>query len=493
VGWEGGPPLVRSIGVIATPLLVPVLAHIALAAPAGRVVGALRRTVVATTYGLTILFSVGYTISWDPFRDRYCWSDCSDNVFLLTGDPGRARLMERAWLAAVVGVGVFVLGAAVRQLVAASAAARAVGSPVIVPAALASTAEAAYAAARLGDRAESPASDLFVGLFLTRAAALTALTAGVIWFLGRRRRRHAALVALVNELGSPAGTASLQATLSRLLGDPSLTVAYWLPGTRRYVNRSGHRIYPRADPGHALTSIVRGGAQLAVISHERDIVDDRVLRRRIGPAALLAIDNERLSAELLTHLEDLRASQRRIIAAADEARRCIERDLHDGAQQRLLAVLYELRLARSESDRHDAEETAALDELIDATRQSLGELRDLAHGIFPAVLEESGLEAALWTLADQATTIVHLGSMPDRRLPAAAEQTAYVIVAETLATIRTTGGVLTVSAGTSGNRLVLRIDGPPVPPTQYLLDRVGASDGTMTYEAGTLHAEIPCG
>jgi len=490
VGWEGGPPLARSVGIVAAPFLVPVLAHIAAAAPTGRVHGAPRRIAVAAAYGLTTLVSVGYAITWDPFRDPRCWSDCTDNAFLLTGSPAGARLIEQARLATVVVIGVGTLIAVAWQLATATAIGRAVGWPIALPAALASTLEAVYAAARLGDRAEGPERDLFVGLFLARAAALTTLAAGAIWFLWQRRRRRAAFVTLVSELEGPHGAGSLQATLSRLLGDPSLTVAYWLPRVDRHVDRSGHQVQPRAGPGRALTSIVRDGAPLAVVSHERDLIDDRTLRQQIGSAALLAIDNERLSAELLAHLEDLRASQRRIITAADSARRSIERDLHDGAQQRLLAVLYELRLARSSPSVHD-EQAAALDGLIVAAQRSLADLRELAHGIFPAILEESGLEAALWTLADQAPTVIQIGAMPDRRLPAAAEQAAYLVVTETLATNRPAG--LTVQASTLGDTLVLQLDGTPGAPTQYLLDRIGAADGTLIYQNGTLHAEIPCG
>jgi signal transduction histidine kinase len=492
VGWEGGPPLVRSLGILAAPFLVPVLAHLVLAAPTGRVHGRFRRTAVAATYGLTTLASVGYAISWDPFRDRYCWSDCTDNAFLLAGDPGRARLIEQAGLSVVIAVGVLAVVAATWRLATATVTARAVGWPITVPAALACALEAAYAVARLADPAEGPDRDLYVRLFLARAATLTALTAGVLWFLWHRRRRNTALRTLLNQLDRPAGTGSLQGTLSRLLGDPSLTVAYRLPRIDRYVDRSGRQVHPDAYPGRALTSIVRDGDPLAVVSHEREILDDRALRQRVGSAALLAIDNERLDAELLAHLEDLRASQRRIVAAADRARRRIERDLHDGAQQRLLAVLYELRLAQSDPTRHD-DQAATLDALIDTAQQSLAELRDLAHGIFPAILEESGLEAALWTLADQATPMVRIATMPDRRPPADTEQAAYLVVTDTLLATRPEAGGLTINASLRGDALVLHLNGVQAPPSQYLLDRIGACDGVVTHQAEALHVEIPCG
>jgi signal transduction histidine kinase len=492
VGWEGGPPVVRSLGVVVAPFLVPVLAHLVQAAPTGRVYGRLRRTAMAATYGLTMLASVGYVVSWDPFRDRYCWSDCTDNAFLLAGDPGRARLIEVVWLGVVVTVGVLTLLAATWRLATATAVARTAVWPIIAPAAMASILEAGAAAARLADRTEGPDRDVLLGLFLAHGSALITLAAGVAWVLWHRRGRNAAFLRLVNELNAPAGSGSLQAALSRMLGDPSLTVAYRLRGPDRYVDRSGLPVHPRTEPGRASTSVERLGAQLAVVSHERDTLDDRAVRQRVGSAALLAIDNERLGAELLAHLADLRASQRRIVAAADEARRRIERDLHDGAQQRLLAAFYELRLARSDPARTD-DEVAALDALIDAAQRSLAELRDLAHGIFPAILDEAGLEAALWSLADQSTTAVQIGALPDRRLPAATEQTAYLAVTETLAMVPADAGALTVAATLQADTLILRLDGPQTAPSQYLHDRVGAVEGTVSYVSGTLQVELPCG
>lgn len=174
VGWEGGPPLARSIGIVAAPFLVPVVAHIAAAAPTGRVNGAPRRIAVAAAYGLTTLASVGYAITWDPFRDPRCWSDCTDNAFVLTGNPGGARLIEQARLATVVLIGVGTLITVTWQLTTATAIARAVASPIILPAALASAAEAVYAAARLGDPAEGLA--VADDSMLTRAGLVHLLT-----------------------------------------------------------------------------------------------------------------------------------------------------------------------------------------------------------------------------------------------------------------------------------------------------------------------------
>ena len=129
--------------------------------------------------------------------------------------------------------------------------------------------------------------------------------------------------------------------------------------------------------------------------HDRALSEARELEREIGPATRLAVDNERLRATVLAQLEDLRSSRARIVEAGDSARRRIERDLHDGAQQRLLTLSYELRLARTAADGDgDAELATVLASTADKVRAALGELRDLAHGIYPAILTEAGLGRA---------------------------------------------------------------------------------------------------
>src|SRR4051812_24987976 len=156
VGWEGGPRFLRSTGMLATVLLVPILAHLVAAAPTGRVHGSLRRAVVAAGYGSAVLAAAGHAGTWDPFLDPYCWSDCTDNTFLLAAEPAVARLIDRTWLGATVVIGVLATALAARRLTSGSAVARAVAAPVVVPAALAALVEAAYAAGRLGGGTEDP-------------------------------------------------------------------------------------------------------------------------------------------------------------------------------------------------------------------------------------------------------------------------------------------------------------------------------------------------
>lgn len=490
VGWANGPGLARSLAMVLTPFLLPLLVHLLLVAPAGGLPDPLRRVVVAGGYGITAAASVTLAVIRDPFLDRYCWNNCTDNVFLLFDAPTLARLIGDLWLRAVVAIAVLALLVAALRLPAATAVARRQAWATVLPGAVAIGAEAVYAAALIRDPAEDPEQSPFAAIFLARAAAVTALALGMTWMLVLRRRRRTAFVRLVNELDASAGSGSLQASLSRSFGDGSLTVAYWLPRGGRYVDPAGQPVDPHPRRDRSTTAIVRGGERVAVISYEPGTVDEQMLRARIGPAGLLAIDNERLGAALLAHLDDLRASRARIVAAADDVRRRIERDLHDGAQQRLLAVLFELRLARQDVA-DDEGRAAVLDSMITQTQRSLAELRELAQGVFPAILDESGLGPALLTLADQTPVAVDIASVPGARLPATVERTAYLVVTEALAA--SGAGPVLVNVDLREDVLVVGIGGVPDEPTEYLADRVGAAGGSLTYGSGTIRAEIPCG
>ena len=167
--------------------------------------------------------------------------------------------------------------------------------------------------------------------------------------------------------------------------------------------------------------------------HDPALVDERQLERALGSTARLAVENEALRAEALAQLEELKASRARIVEAGDTARRRLERNLHDGAQQRLLALSYDLRLAQAEAraGRRDAL-IAVLDAAGGETASALEELRELAQGIHPAILSEAGLAPALQTLADEAPLPVELEDVAPERLTPAVETTAFVTVSEAI-------------------------------------------------------------
>jgi signal transduction histidine kinase len=218
------------------------------------------------------------------------------------------------------------------------------------------------------------------------------------------------------------------------LGDRSVAIAYWLPDRGEFVDESGRPVtLPEPGSGRAWTAVERDGAPVAAIVHDAALDTSPELVEAAAAASSLAIDNERLKADLRARLEELRVSRLRIVEAADDARRRIERDLHDGAQQELLALALELRVLRSRVGDTDA--LPLVDGIAKRLDVALGELRELARGIHPAILTQSGLSAAVGALAERATLPVEIEMDVDRRLPAPVEAAAYFLVAEALTNV----------------------------------------------------------
>jgi signal transduction histidine kinase len=288
----------------------------------------------------------------------------------------------------------------------------------------------------------------------------------------------------------------VRTALAQAVGDPQLQIAYWLPASEHYVDANGRPVpEPVAASGRATTALVRDGRQIAVVSHTAALPD---LERELGAAVRLALENERLQAQALAQLDQLRASRVRIVETSDSERRRLERDLHDGAQQRLLALSYDLRLARANAEADsDAQTGTLLTEATDQAQAALRELRELAHGIYPAILTEAGLAAALATLADAAPLPVEIRDLIEGRYPAAVETAAYLLVAEALDDAAGRGATQAmVSTSQEGGRLVVTVhdDGTDRSSSMVqLADRVGALDGRLSVEPTRLRAELPCG
>jgi signal transduction histidine kinase len=217
----------------------------------------------------------------------------------------------------------------------------------------------------------------------------------------------------------------------------------------------------------------------------------------VTAAARLALENERLQAEVRARLEELRASRARIVEASDAERKRLERDLHDGAQQRLVGLSLALRLLRSQLPAQAEPETLArLDEAEAELREAIAELRDLAHGIFPAVLADEGLAAAVEALTEEARVPIRLRGLPGARFEPLVETAAYTVVAE--AERAATRG-LAVRAEQSADCLVVEVEADGVGDGLDLVgleDRVGALEGRLAVEREggrvTIRAELPC-
>jgi signal transduction histidine kinase len=478
VGWEDGSSIVRSVGAVVAPFLPALLLDLVATVGGGRIARVCSHAAYAATVGL----SAGRALFRDPFLDPHCWSNCTANAFLVDGDRGIARALDSALPRLTLAAGVLAIFLSGGSAIAATPAARRAEVPLLAALALAGAAEAAYGLALLLDQAESPDRLSFRAIYIAAGGALWLVALAAGWTIVRTRRRRAAVARLAADLEAAPAAGSLGDALAGLLGVPRLDVAY--PVGDRLVDGDGR---PVAEDGRAATPLVRAGGTVALLLHEPDAALPYELERELGPAARLAIENERLRAEVLSRLQDLRASRVRIVETADAERRRLERNLHDGAQQQLLALSYDLRRAQSNAD---GELAAVLRGGVAEVDAALEELRELANGIHPAILSEAGLGAALRSLADTARVPLDLVGCSDGRFPQAAEAAAYAVAVDALEAAGEDGLALRVAA--EGDALVVEAEGQGVVPTIHLSDRVGALGGTVAATPFGLRAEIPC-
>jgi signal transduction histidine kinase len=249
------------------------------------------------------------------------------------------------------------------------------------------------------------------------------------------RLARSAVGGLILELQSDPAPANLRVALARALRDPSLKLAYWLPDFETYVDREGRQVEVKADDDSRVTTLSdRNGARVAALVHDRALGEEQELLDAVGAAAGIALENERLHAELRARLEELKGSRARVIDAGQKERQRLERNLHDGAQQRLIALSLELSLLEQRLS-GDPEAQARLDQARGEIARSLEELRDVASGIHPAVLSGHGLEVALESVVARAPVPIRLRVDLDGRLQEPQEVAAYYVVSESLANI----------------------------------------------------------
>ena len=497
--WEGAedaPALLRSLGALVAPFSLVLVLHLALALPGGRIRSSAGRTAVAAAYTITAVVSVGRALLREPLLDLHCWRNCGDNALLVHAAPGIASALGDIWLWSALAIALCLIAVAVRRLATATRPARHVAMLLLGPAVLVGATEAAYALALLRTPLEDPERFGFAVIFLARSLAYTTLAAGLAWSIVRVPRTRARVARLAGELGDAPPPGGLREALASALGDPDLDVLYHRPDSSQLIDAAGKPAVPPAS-GRAVGRVVRRGRPLALVLHDPALVDERELQRALGSAARLAVENEALRAEALAQLRELRDSRARIVEAGDAERRRLERNLHDGAQQRLLALSYDLRLARAGAAGDGEEQLVALLDAAGAeTTTALDELRELAHGIYPAILTEAGLAPALETLADRAPLPVELGDVERARLPRAVETTAYVTVSEAIEdACRRGASLLTARVVREGSHLVITAvdDGAPRDARPvHLADRVGALGGSLDAHDRTVRAEIPC-
>ena len=308
------------------------------------------------------------------------------------------------------------------------------------------------------------------------------------------------------ELRADPAPTDLRDALARALRDPSLTLAYWLPEFRSWADLEGRPVKLPSSGGRGTTLIDRDGAHVAALLHDSALADEPELLDAVTAAAGIALENGRLNVELKARTEELRGSRSRVIEAAQKERQRLERNLHDGAQQRLIALSLELgRL--EERIRGDREARLRLDQARREIAKSLEELRDVARGIHPAVVSGHGLAVALEQLAAKAPVPVRLNVKVEGRFPEHLEVAAFYLVSEGLANVgkHANATAATVEVARTSAHVVVEVvdDGIGGADTELgsglrgLADRVEALEGRLRIWSPTgggtrLRAEIPC-
>jgi signal transduction histidine kinase len=480
-------PLLFTVGQAGDLLVVVLFLHVFLAFPTGRLGDRLPRLLVGAGYAvsvglqLTVMLLGGFG---------------ADNLLAVADAQGVATVVhgvELVTLSGLVLAGVLVL--ALRR--------RADG----VPLRRSTTLLVNSFALGLVSLAVLLLMGLFAGLGFALVQRLTLAVLGLapmafLVALLDARLARTAVGDLVLELR--ASPNDLRPALARALRDPSASVLYWLPQYDSWVDQEGAPAeLPEPDARRAVTMIKSDAA----LVHHAALADERELLDAVTAAVAMVLDNGRLRAELQAGLAEVRGSRARVLEAGQRERRRLERDLHDGAQQRLVGL--SLRLGMLEAKL--ADDPAARRALTEAKQEvaaSLNELRDIARGLYPAVLTAHGLGVALESVAAQTPVPVQLDVRLSERLPEPIEVAAYYVICESLTNVgrHASATTATVTVHRAGDAVTVEItdDGVGGADTERgsglrgLADRVEALGGTLRVwsRAGNgtrVRAELPCG
>jgi signal transduction histidine kinase len=502
--WLAGHMNARVTGVLPAlgwairPLDELVLIVILMRYPASRIADRRTRWAVVATVAavLTPFYLSG--ILWDPYTDGWARTFWWPTVFSVND---AAHRLSEIYLITSLLAAVVVVVLVVRRFVLSRGLGRRELFPVLVTAAAVGVAYVARGAVQLAQGSED------IGWQLELASSLVVLMIPVAFAATALRRRldRSAVADLLLAIPQPATIAAVRDGLRQVLIDPSLQVYVWLPDRQTYTD--GVEALDALDhEGRLRRDVTDGrGGHLAVV-----LLDPALERRAdvvnaVVRAAALSLENARLHAELLAQLQELAQSRTRIVEAGLAQRRQVERDLHDGAQQRLLALA--ATIGRAATATADPAVQDLMGQARGELRQALKELRDLARGIHPAVLEQVGLGAAIETITESMPLPVHV-TVQTERLPGAVESTAYFVISEALTNI------VKHAAATHAEVTVRRHDGTVhiavtdngtggASPTgggglAGLIDRLAAFGGCLDLDspagAGTrLTVELPCG
>lgn len=508
-GWFGAgfasshTPVFFALGLLLANFYFAVTVHMLLAYPSGRLESRFARWITVASYGLTTVLWVPFVLFLD-FRDEASCDDCPENPLQVADAPGVFSAIDITLSLAGIALIAALVALLFLRWRRASGPNRAAHAPVLWAGIATVATLAGVLATDVATTAPGYPHAMYYISLLAFASVPWAFLGGL---LRSRMSRASAVSDLVTSLSEAKPRRGLGDVIAEALGDPTLRLVYWLPDVEAYVTHYGRPVELPHDPRRAVTEVELGGKRIGAIIHDASLAEERELVRAIGAAAALAIANERLDAQLRVRVEELRRSRARLVEAGDAERRRLERNLHDGAQQRLVALALSLRMARKKLPENPDGAAPLLESAARELELALDDLRELARGIHPAVLSDRGLEAALTSLADRSPVPVELVRRPEERLPPSVEAAAYFVVSESLANMakHAEAKKATVSVQRRNGTLVIEVADDGVGGAdpargsglRGLTDRVSALDGRLVLESppgdGTVvRAEIPC-
>jgi signal transduction histidine kinase len=497
---DATPPWLNTIGLAVQSLWIVGLVYLLISFPSGRLQGRLDRWLLAGGGAVGVGAQL-LAMLYGTKAGLHC-PGCSNNLLQVVHNNPQARnwLDLQRLIGAPLIVGIIAL--LVKRWLRAGAAQRREVAPVLVAG---GATLAALGCTVVFDLLGDPLGALPANVYFTLMATVPV---AVLFVLVQRRLARGMVAGLVVELGGPRASVDLREALARALGDPSLQLGFWFPAEKHYVDGDGTPVkLPDEDSGRRSTFVARDGQPIAVLLHDPVLEHNAELVASVCAAASLTLENERLQAELRARLLELQASRARLAQATDTERRRIERDLHDGTQQRLVSIAMSLGLLETKLPGHTDAAQTLVRETREALTLALAELRELTHGIHPPLLTERGLPAALDELCRRAGIPTRLDVTIDRRLPDPIETAAYFLVSEALtnAAKHSHGTEIRVFASYRGQRLTIEIGddgiGSATPAggsgLRGLADRIEALGGRLTIssppgQGTTLRAEIPC-
>jgi signal transduction histidine kinase len=483
--WAGSSVL-WTLGFVLEGLWVAIVAALVLTFPDGRAWSRKTRFAIAAGLAVTIGAQLaGVLVSPD-----------TRNLLAVTPDEGVAHAIDRVQEVSGAVFGLVVLVVVSRRLGGLRGTARRSQGPLLVTAAVSGLIGLVWLGWVIATDSQATTFET-----IARAAAVSlpvAVVAGSLWSQLRRPQASDLVVELRTR-----GPATMRERLARALGDPTLDVAYRLDDGR-YVDAAGRPAEFPDGGDRAVTPVTVGGKTVAALIHDPALLDEPALVESVRATAALVLENEHLAAEVRSQLAEVRASRGRIVAATDAERQRIERNLHDGAQQRLVTLSVSLGL---EAARADPAAAPVLARAQDEVEQAMAELRDLARGIHPTLLRDEGLQVAVEALARRAPLPVTVHGQVRGRLGEPVELAGYFLVSEALTNVAKHASATEASVLLEQLPEKLRVTvaddgtgGAEITPGSGLAglrDRLEAIDATLVVESRpgrgtTVVGEFPC-